>query len=261
MMRHIRTGSLVAGVVITLVVAAVAVAFWPAPRGVAQSPEPLLQYPDFPPTPTVGPNPTTAPSLAGTTLFSSRFDGPAALDAWKLVDLEFVLSDSRSNWGITPEGRLEQQTTGRAFNPSIQRTAALTGSADWRDYRVQVSFYDQFNGTAGLIARYQGDDPTTASYYRYAIIKDSFEATPKQVLEKIERGVATTLVAIPGPGFEERTWNVLQLEVVGNTITVTLNGQVVIEAEDAAPLISGKAGIYTRAIGGIFFDDVSVTTP
>ncbi|MFV9503387.1 MAG: family 16 glycoside hydrolase, partial [Oscillochloridaceae bacterium umkhey_bin13] len=67
--------------------------------------------------------------------------------------------------------------------------------------------------------------------------------------------------AIPGPGFEERTWNVLQLEVVGNTITVTLNGQVVIEAEDAAPLTSGKAGIYTRAIGGIFFDDVSVITP
>ncbi|MFV9503386.1 MAG: hypothetical protein AB4911_02355, partial [Oscillochloridaceae bacterium umkhey_bin13] len=99
-MRRNRISAMITALVATLVVAAVAVAFWPAPRGVAQSPEPLLQYPDFPPTPTVGPNPTTAPSLAGTTLFSSRFDGPAALDAWKLVDLEFVLSDSRSNWGI-----------------------------------------------------------------------------------------------------------------------------------------------------------------
>jgi len=49
--------------------------------------------------------------------------------------------------------------------------------------------------------------------------------------------------------------------VVGNQLTVTLDGAVVAEAEDATPLAAGRAGIYTRAMGGILFDDFSVVAP
>lgn len=241
-----------------LVVAAVAVGLWRAPQGVAQEPQPLLEYPEFPPTPTIGPNPTALAQLAGAPLAQASFDDASALAAWRFVDLEPVLPDNSSNWAVTAEGRLAQEAAGRAGNSSLQETAALTGEAGWQDYTVQASFYDLTNGTVGLIARYSGAEPTTASYYRYRALKSSYEASPKQVLEKVENGVATTLTELVGPGFEERQWNVVALTVRGNTLTVTLNGQVVAEAVDPAPLGAGQAGLYTRAIGGILFDDVAI---
>ncbi len=259
-MRRYRTSAIVSVIVGTLILGALALVVWQVPQGVAQEQQPLLQYPAYPPTPTMGLNPTQAPALSSVPLAQANFDTPDALNSWILVDLETVLADSRANWVIT-NGRLEQDETGRAKNPSIQETAALTGSPAWTDYTVQVSFYDEMNGTAGLIARYQGAEPTTASYYRYRILKNTYEARPKQVLEKVENGVATTLVAVDAPGFTERTWNVVALTVVGGQLTVRLNGQVVAESVDAAPLAAGQAGIYTRAIGGIFFDDFSVVAP
>jgi hypothetical protein len=246
--------------VVALIAGALAVGLWQAPQGVAQEQQPLLEYPEFPPTPTVGPNPTPLARVASAPLFTTDFAAESALGYFTFVDLEPVLPDSASNWALTAEGRLAQQETGRARNPSIQQTAALVGSG-WGDVTVTTSFYDQMNGTAGLIARYSGAEPTTASYYRYRVIKNGFEASPKQVLEKVENGVATTLTEVVAPGFEERVWNVVSLTVTGGTLTVSLNGQVVAEAEDPAPLGPGQAGIYTRAIGGILFDDFSVVAP
>ncbi len=256
-MKRYRTSAIVSGVVVTLVVLAAAVGLWQAPRGVAQEQQPLLEYPEFPPTPTIGPNPTAPAQVASAPLFAAAFAEAGALAAWEFVDLEPVLPDNRANWALTAEGRLAQEAAGRAKNPSIQEAAALAG-AEGTDYTVTASFYDLTNGTAGLIARYSGAEPTAASFYRYRVIKDAYAATPKQVLEKVERGVATTLTEVVAPGFEERVWNVVTLTVQGGTLTATLNGQVVAEAEDATPLAAGRAGLYTRAIGGILFDDFSV---
>jgi hypothetical protein len=250
----------VGATVALLVAGALGVALWQAPRGVAQEQQPLLEYPEYPPTPTVGANPTAAPGLQAAPLAGSSFDDPAALSDWQLVDFSFVLDESRSNWAVA-DGRLQQQNTGATRSPSTQETAAITGEAGWSDYTVQVSFYDETNGTAGLVARYSGTSGPTASYYRYRILKDSYEATPKQVLEKVEGGVATTLAEQVGPGFTEREWHVLALTVAGGRLTVTLDGAVVAEAEDPAPLAAGRAGVYTRAMGGILFDDFAVTTP
>lgn len=226
-------------------------------RGVAEDQQPLLEYPEYPPTPTIGPNPTSAPSLASVPLASADFATADALNSWQAVDLEFVLPDSKSNWTIV-DGRLAQNMAGQALNPSTLQTALLTGDAAWADYRVKVSFYDEFNGTAGLIARYSGSDPLTASYYRYRILKDSFEATPKQVLEKVVGGVATPLAELNAPGYSERAWHTMEFSVVGGQLTVWLDGTAVLEATDSAPLTAGQAGVYSRAMGGIFFDDFTV---
>lgn len=259
-MKRYRTSTVVTGALGLLTAGALGFALWQAPQGVAQEQQPILEYPAYAPTPTIGPNPEAAASLQGTSLAASSFDDAAALAGWELVDFSFVLDDSRSNWGVA-EGRLEQQNTGRTSSPSIQETAALTGSAEWTDYTVQTSFYDQANGTAGLVARYSGENAQTASYYRYRILKNEYEATPKQVLEKVVGGVATPLVELKEPGFTPREWHVVALSVVGNRLTVTLDGVVVAEAEDASPLAAGKAGVYTRAMGGILFDDFAVTAP
>jgi hypothetical protein len=259
-MRRYGLPTIAGGALVLLVAAALGVALWQAPQGVAQEQQPLLEYPDYPPTPTVATNPTAPAALQGAPLAQADFADPAALSEWETVDLSFVLAESRALWAVA-DGRLVQDNTAAAGNPSTHETAALTGSGEWADATVQVSFYDQTNGTAGLIARYSGANPQTASYYRYRILKDSYEATPKQVLEKVEGGVATVLAEQVGPGFVEREWHVLALRVAGGELTVTLDGAVVAEAEDPAPLAAGRAGIYTRAMGGILFDDFLVTAP
>ncbi|PDV98313.1 family 16 glycoside hydrolase [Candidatus Chloroploca asiatica] len=259
-MKQYRMPTIITAIVAVLVASALAVALWQVPQGIAQEQQPLLTYPPQEPTPTVGPNPTTVPALASVTLTEATFDTPEALDAWEVVDLEFVLADNRANWQVS-EGRLMQNRAGPAFSPSIHHTAALIGDETWRDYTVQVSFYDQLNGTAGLIARYQGDDPLTATYYRYRIIKNSFRDTPRQVLERVERGVAVPLAEVTDIGFDERMWHVLSMQVDGNTIQIRMNDEVMLEAVDANPLPAGKAGIATRAVGTILFDDFTVVTP
>ena len=127
------------GIAALLAAVALGLALWQAPRGVAQEQQPILEYPAYPPTPTIGANPQPEASIQGTPLLSATFDDPAALTAWEVVDFDFVLDESRAVWGVA-EGRLAQQNTAAAGNPSIQETAALTGAADWADYTAQVSF-------------------------------------------------------------------------------------------------------------------------
>lgn len=227
-------------------------------RGQAQEepvPTAILEYPEFPPTPTVGPLPTDDPAaLAGTVLFSDSFDSEASLNDWTFLDLEDVLPEMRSLWKIE-DGHLVQDRTANAGNPSPQGTLAVTGAASWTDYTITAKVYDLSNATFGLVARRDGD-----SFYRYRLVANDFEATPKQVIEKVIDGEATILAEIEAPGYEQRQWHTISLSVVGSTIQASLDGKLVAEATDDT-LTSGQAGLSTVALGGIFFDDVRITAP
>ena len=222
--------------------------------GRAEEGAPLLEYPEFPPTPTIAPAPAARASVAGVALAAEGFDSPDALARWQIVDPAELLPEDRSVWSVE-DGALAQNRTAAAGNPNTFETMALTGDPAWTNYTVSASVYDQNNATFGLVARRQGD-----SFYRYRIIADQFEATPKQILEKVVDGAATTLVAHDGPGYARRQWHTVALSVAGSTIRVTLDGALVAEATDTA-LAGGQAGLYTRALGGIRFDDVTVTAP
>ncbi len=262
-MKRSRSKTLTVSLLVgALVLAGVGFALVQAPQGAAQGQGVLLKYPDFPPTPTIGPNPTPPAQVAGanTILAQSDFADVSALRSWEFVDQSFVIAGAEGQWTVA-DGRLAQDYAGPVRDPSIQEVAALTGDPAWRDYTAQVSFYDEFNGTAGLIAHYTGADPTTASYYRIRALTSTFSATPKLVLERVDQGVARALVEINGPGFTSRIWHTLGLTVRGGSLQATLDGQVVAEATDNAPLPAGRAGIYTRATGGILFDDFVVTAP
>jgi hypothetical protein len=253
--------ALVAAIAVVLVLGAAALLLR-TPTGVAQEQQPVLEYPDYPPTPTIGPNPTPAAGVAsGVEVAREDFSDPAAFAAWSVVDFEFVLPEGRSVWEVDA-GRLAQAYTAAARNPNTLETAALHPE-EWADGTAQASFYDLHNGVAGLVVRYSGDDDdgTTASYYRYRVIKNSYSATPKQVLEKVVDGAAVSLVEITTPGFDERDWHVVTFSAVGGQLTVTLDGQVVAEATDPQPLGAGRAGVYSRALGGIFYDDFVITAP
>lgn len=218
----------------------------------APLPTPILQYPDAPPTPTTPPKPTDAPQTAATTLFQDDFASDASLDSWTFLDLENVLPAYRSVW-VIEAGTLNQERTAAAGNPNFQETLAVIGPTSWTDYTVTAKVSDQENVTFGLVARRQGD-----SFYRYRILEQ--ESGAKQVLEKVVDGSVTPLVEVEGAGYERRRWYTMSLQVQGNTIQAVLDGEVVAEATDAM-LAQGQAGLFTLALGGVSFDDVTVTTP
>jgi hypothetical protein len=222
--------------------------------GHAEEGAPILTYPDLTPTATIAPPPTSGPGVAGAPLLVEGFDSAAALARWEIVDPADLAPADRANWRIE-DGVLLQIGTGAASSPNLHETMALAGDPAWTDYTVSAKVYDQYNATFGLVARRQGN-----SFYRYRIVANALAGTPKQVLEKVVDGAATPLIALDGPGYERRQWHVAALSVAGPSIRVTLDGAVVAEATDAT-LMSGQAGLYTRALGGIRFDDVAVTTP
>jgi hypothetical protein len=261
MQRKRQNTALLGGLLALLTIGAIALAIGLAPRGQAQSgsgneEKPILEYPEYEPTPTIGPAPTVPPALSAATLYSTGFDDAAAFAAWEVAELEPVtLPDSGSIWEVR-DGQLAQLMTEPAGSPDSRQTAAVTGDASWQDVVVSVNAYDLYNGVQGLVARRNGDN-----YYRFSIIAEYYPDAPKVVLEKVVDGVATRLATLEGPGHVEREWHTLSLSVVGGELVASLDGQVLLEATDANPLPGGQAGIYTRAFGGILFDDFVVSQP
>jgi hypothetical protein len=252
----VLTGALIA------VLAMVAVNMFTGGSGTrAEENAPIFEYPPYPPTPTIGTAPHGVVALegdtaqSGATLFADGFDTPDALRRWEVADLQFVLDEERSVWTVS-EGRLMQDRTTGARNPKTHETAALTGDASWTDYTISAKFYDAANGTFGLIARSSGN-----SYYRYRAYTDAFSQLPsKQLLEKVVDGTVTTLATFEGPSYQQRSWNSAALRVAGSQISVWLNGELVLETTDS-DLAAGRAGVTTLAIGELYVDDVSITTP
>ena len=260
MKRQRKTAALVGWAVALLTVAAVGLAISLAPRGQAQEgsaneQQPILQYPEFEPTPTIGAAPAAPPSRSAAPLYSTGFDSEADLAGWEFAELEPVLPDSASRWGVR-DGRLAQLTTEPVGNPDSRPTIAVTGDASWQEVIVGANFYDLYNGTAGLVTHRNGDN-----YYRFFVIADYYEDAPKLALEKVVDGVVTQLAVADGPGHVDREWHSLYLSVIGGELSASIDGQVVLQATDAAPLGGGQAGVYTRAFGGILFDDFAVSKP
>jgi hypothetical protein len=187
-------------------------------------------------------------------LAASDFSSANAVANWQFIDLSDVLPEDQSVWKVE-DGALVQNRTANAGNPSIQETIAVVGDQKWTDYTITAKVYDQMNATFGLVARRTGN-----SFYRYRAIANRYPDTPKQVLEKVVDGVATPLVTVDKPGYDQLQWHVVSMTVSGSHIRVTLDGTVVAEATDTT-FASGQAGLYTRAIGGIRFDDVVITKP
>ncbi|ACL26216.1 hypothetical protein [Chloroflexus aggregans] len=243
---------------LTMILVAIVGRIWLSLRpGQAEEGGPLLQYPPEPPAPTIGPNPTVPAGLASGPRFVADFTAADSLNGWQIVDLDFIMPEDRANW-IVADGRLQQYFAGE-FNDSRPFQTVALAPGEYTDAMVRVSFYDAFNGVAGLVARYQGEVGYEASYYRLRLLKHEYEATPKYVLEKVVDGVATPLATLEGPGFAPRQWHVIELDVRGGALVARLNGKVLLQATDSQPLPAGRVGVYSRALGGMLFDDFLVT--
>ncbi|MGC9040333.1 MAG: 3-keto-disaccharide hydrolase [Roseiflexus sp.] len=256
-MKQSRSSLLIAALVAALLATALVFSA-PMSSGQAEQQE-LFVLPTVPPTPTVPPAPLARADVgapqSGLTLAMASFDETNALDDWRIVDLEDVPQERRSLW-IVVDGRLRQDRTVPPLrDPSIHETAALIGDASWSDYTISAGFYDQDNANVGLIVRYQD-----GSYYRYRIIRNGYEDRPQHLIERVSDGTVTLLASLDAPGYEPRRWNTIMFSVNGDRLQAFFNGQMTIETRDAQ-LASGAAGLYTRAIGGMLFDNVTITQP
>lgn len=217
----------------------------------ASTPEPILSYPPTPPTPTMGQPPAqAAPALssAGATSLTPN----NLLAGWLVVDSPPALPGEEGLW-VERKGHLAQNGVKPAASLSASETALMSPDA-YGDVTISVSFYDARNGNVGLIARESG-----AGFYRVRLqAAPSYDGTAF-VVEKVVGGAAAALMLNTGePLYEPHSWHTFALSVQGTKILVSLDGQVFAEVADAAPLPAGRVGLYTRALGGISFDQITL---
>lgn len=133
---------------------------------------------------------------------------------------------------------------------------AYTGNVASTDQAVEMTLrvtatLDSTDRWAGPIARYTSEN----SYY-YMTIRENGVAE----LKKVQGGTPSLLDSVPITFSTSTTYDV-KLEVVGTTINGYINGQLVLEAQDAGTTVTaGRAGVRMfKAAAEV--DDVLVTTP
>lgn len=251
MKRNRISLGLLTGFVVVLIIAALVFSsgLFGGTRTIASEDEPIFDIPTTP-TPTIAPPPTDAPVVAGKQLLEDTFASEGTLVRWEAVE-KALIPENKASW-IVKDGQLVQNGAADGINRNTNPAMLVAGDPRWTDYTISAKVYDANNATFGLIARRQGD-----SFYRFRINAERFPDTPKLVLEKVIDGEATALYTSDGPGYEQRMWHTIAMTVRGTNIQVTLDGEVVAEATDDA-LARGQAGVYTRALGNIVFDDITV---
>lgn len=230
-----------------------AFAWFTGPTGSAHNSSPMLMYPPFPATPTVPVAPLQSQLSAATLARFSFADSSMSVD-WHFHDLQPAPPGAEAVWQIV-DGSLLQLHTAAAGNPSLHETLALTGDPAWNNYRVTVQFYDEYNGSAGLVARWNKH-----GFYRYRVLATTMPAGHRHVLEKVVNGVAVPLAVAEDTSYTPRHWHTLSLIVDGATIEAAIDGNTVVAASDTE-FHSGQTGVYTRAAGGIRFDNLTVVEP
>lgn len=221
-------------------------------RTQAQADQPILPSLDFTPTPTIPPSPTPEPVLADAVLANPALQHDDSLELWEFVDVGAMMPEDRSVWKVE-DGALLQNRTASMGNPNTYETMAFFGNPNWMDYTVQARFYDQGNGNAGLVVRRQDDN-----FYRLRLIANAYSDAPRFILELVTEGVAKPLATLDAPGYEFHAWYDVALRVQGDELQATLNGDIILTAEDQT-LTQGQPGLYTRAMGNIRFGNIIVT--
>lgn len=214
---------------------------------------PILAYPHAPPTPTMGQPPAAAAPPALSSGAAPRVLAPTDLLArWQVVDRPAALPSEGGRW-VLRDGLLAQDGVGPAATLSERETLLLSPEPATR---VATLFYDMRNGTAALILGYQ--DPGT--FYRLRVHTPGPGAPAETfALERVNAGVVTTLARDAGGIVIDRfTWQTISLQAQGALITAFVGDQPVVQLTDPAPLPAGRAGIATRAFGGIVFSSVTV---
>ncbi len=160
------------------------------------------------------------------------FGDPAALGRFAVVDLG--TDGGPSDWRIEGGALLQLAPIAGGAEPELPGTQALTGDAEWTDYRLAAELRSDAGSSLGVVFRWRDAD----NHYRL-----SADATLRfRRLVKREAGVVTILWEDAGryaPGEPFR----LEIEAVGPRLTGFLDAVRLFTLTDAAHA-AGQVGIY-----------------
>lgn len=158
-----------------------------------------------------------------------------------------VKAEAGAPSGANVLAQLDQDDTDMRF------PVAVVDGLKLKDVKVSVrckAISGKVDEACGLVFRYVDEN----NYYitRANALEDNVR------LYKVEKGSRRQLASWSGkvaPG----VWHTLAAEANGDDLTVTWNGQKIMEAEDATFGQAGTVGVWTKADSVTYFDDLSVT--
>jgi hypothetical protein len=186
------------------------------------------------PSPTATLMPTaTIPPRAGTVLYSANWssgvDGWSGGTEWKWVNGMLVNDGSDDNTNADIGAPYTIPTANYAVVASIQMTKPFTVGG--------VSVF-------GLVARAQGDTGYQAGVYPYGQITELTKDFQFYPFTGTPQDSSYMLAQIPWGSETDHAWHTFRLEVTGNTLSLSIDGNKVLTATDNSYLDAGYAGIW-----------------
>jgi hypothetical protein len=188
------------------------------------------------------------------TLLDERFQDTRLLN-WTVVDEEGTI-EGPSEWEVEPDGWLHQQSN--IWGPRgdfLNRwygTFITAGSEGWRDYTLYVKARADDDDGFGVIVRLKDNQ----HFYRLLFLKDGMNGGPVTRLDKRD-GPDYTQLWSSARGYRTADEMLVQVDVTGDTISGSVNGERLFEVKDGA-YRAGKIGLFCFAQGGQSFDNVRV---
>lgn len=212
-----------------------------------------LILPTAPPMPEVTGEPTATPPPAPeiSVPAGEGIQGSTNITDWTVLDTAEPY-EGASVWEIV-KGRIIQ-VSAVVGNRVQAPTALVTGDQSLSDYTVTAAALSKNNDQFGLVARASDN-----GFYMFSLRTDSTE--DNVIIERYnpEQGTFETLATATIDPIATNQWYTLQFTVQGTSLSATVDGTPVIQAQDAT-LTNGQAGVMGFATGGLEFESMSVTT-
>ena len=157
-----------------------------------------------------------------------------------------VRADSGAPSGANVLAQLDADTTGNRF------PVAVLDAPNLRDVRVSVrckAVSGKVDQACGLVARYRDEN----NYFvtRANALEDNVR------LYVMKNGNRREIASWSG-AVTPNAWHTFQLEVQGDRLQVTWDGQRVIDHRDRTFADAGRVGVWTKADSVTYFDDLRV---
>jgi hypothetical protein len=201
---------------------------------------------------------TTAPENAAPVI--SNTPPSFEVDAEKLLAARLPIEETRAGWvrlfdGHTLFGwQIAAPANWRIEDGAIKVDAGDVGllctSVPWQDFELRLEIKTDENTNSGVFLRtpLTPDDPATDCYE--VNIAPADNPFPTGGLVKRLRSDADLKL-------DPEAWHLYELRLVGDRLTVSINGQQVLDYTDPLPLAPGRIGLQHNA-GAVAFRDIRI---
>jgi hypothetical protein len=182
----------------------------------------------------------------------SAFDG-SSVDGWRGIN------EANTTW-VARDGRLQQSVPDL---PSEKNALFVTNDTSFADGTVETYFYATAGSPLGIVLR-----GTESGYYRVTLhMNVSTNQVSKGYIERVTTDAeGNSKVKTLGSadialfkGYDLETWTLAAATVIGDRISVSINGKEIMSASTTGDGTSqGWAGIWTQSDNGTQFDNIRI---